>query len=720
MSRYSLWNKPRSREERAFHEKAFRFKDMARWDAKWHTLSPQARLAYLKDVKGPQQAQGPNQKRPSVKADRFAASVLEELLAAGFVELGDSGSGEPRDRVFAVVAASDFATRVRARYRHHLLRGDLPSLLENYVRYCFYPPAAADALNSVLLHAGLQESLNLDETLRLYVVGHRWPGWVARSLKDPAAERIVELLRDANGPVRRAELEKKLPDIAADKLQAALGSLIAHLAVFEDLDPETFELVVGLLPSVRARMAAALLPRERPPLVVSENLQTIGPEGSIIVDDLRVFLLEVVAEPPRLRQDDEIFQNDLDRFLEALQELPASLMQALGLTQEKRLKQAQEWATGLALVGKRIQQKQRRLEILPRGRKWLSSSLDEQYGLVYDFLRPLPSDKRIHDTGISFLSSVDSLYDYHENDYRFLGANVTAIKTRADRPPRYWEAKSKDHEALRDSIHRSFAALPLGVFHRLENVLDHLVFEQDNPLLLGLAQESVAVFEHGRPVPPLVEVREQAARTVLTDFILKRLIPLGCVQAAMDMDGNLCIARHRIFDLYFGREVTATEMAGQAATQTRVVVQPDFSIIIIGLNPAPAAELISFCEREKRGGHGALTLRLTRESVVKAVAYGMKPAEIVDRLRRLATNEVPSNVLRQVSDWCGWVRRAHASPVMIVRCPDSETADRIVAVMKRQAERLTETILAISQLRLTTADRNKLRDQGVLIEDKEI
>lgn len=114
MSRYSLWNKPRSWEQRAFHEKAFSFKDMARWDAKWHTLSPQARLAYLKDVKGPQQAQGPNQKRPSVKADRFAASVLEELLAAGFVELGDSGSAGPRDRVFAVVAASDFATRVRA------------------------------------------------------------------------------------------------------------------------------------------------------------------------------------------------------------------------------------------------------------------------------------------------------------------------------------------------------------------------------------------------------------------------------------------------------------------------------------------------------------------------------------------------------------------------------------------------------------------------------
>jgi Helicase conserved C-terminal domain len=311
------------------------------------------------------------------------------------------------------------------------------------------------------------------------------------------------------------------------------------------------------------------------------------------------------------------------------------------------------------------------------------------------------------------------LYSYQDSDHRFLGANVVAIKTKPRQPARYWDAKSKDYEALRDSIHRSFAALPPGVFHSMENVLDHLVFEQYNPLLLGLGQESVAVFDHGKPVPPLVERREQAARALLTDFIRKRLIPLGCVQAAIDADGRLCIARHRRFDVYFGRGEYPTEMTGQTATQSRVVVQPDFSIIIIGLNPAPAAELISFCEREKRGGHGALTLRLTRESVVKAVAYGLKPAEIVDRLRRLATNEVPPNVLRQVSDWCGWVRLVHASTVTIVRCPDSEAADRVVAVIKRQAERVTETIVAINQLKLTTAERKKLREQGILIDGKE-
>jgi Helicase conserved C-terminal domain len=147
-----------------------------------------------------------------------------------------------------------------------------------------------------------------------------------------------------------------------------------------------------------------------------------------------------------------------------------------------------------------------------------------------------------------------------------------------------------------------------------------------------------------------------------------------------------------------------------------VVVQPDFSIVIIGPNPTPAAELAPFRERERRGGgHGAISLKLTRESVVRAVDRGTKPEEIVGRLKRLASNEVPANVLRQVLDWGGWVRQVRASAVTIVRCPDSDTADRVIAALKRQAERLNETMVAIQQPRLTSADRNKLKEHGILL-----
>ena len=103
-------------------------------------------------------------------------------------------------------------------------------------------------------------------------------------------------------------------------------------------------------------------------------------------------------------------------------------------------------------------------------------------------------------------------------------------------------------------------------------------------------------------------------------------------------------------DAYFGRAVDAEKMAGILAGESRVVVQPDFSIVIIGLNPAPAAELAPFCERTRKGGSpGAIVLKLTRESVVKAVAGGMKPEEIASRLKRRSSNEVPANVLRQVA-----------------------------------------------------------------------
>ena len=195
--------------------------------------------------------------------------------------------------------------------------------------------------------------------------------------------------------------------------------------------------------------------------------------------------------------------------------------------------------------------------------------------------------------------------------------------------------------------------------------------------------------------------------------MIRRLIPLGCVRAAIDAEGKVCVARERRLDAYFGREVDRAELAPAADAAARVVVQPDFSVIVIGLNPAAAAELAPFCERTTRGGgRGALILKITRDSVVKAVSHGLKPAEIADRLRRHASNEVPANVLREVQDWSSWVRQVTPSTLTVLRCPDRDTADRVVSALKRQAERVNDTLVAIDQTKLTAADRNKLRRTG--------
>src|SRR5207253_133719 len=82
--------------------------------------------------------------------------------------------------------------------------------------------------------------------------------------------------------------------------------------------------------------------------------------------------------------------------------------------------------------------------------------------------------------------------------------------------------------------------------------------------------------------------------------------------------GVVYIARRPRLDAYFGREVAPADLAGvDLSVASRVVVQPDFSVVVIGTNPAPAAELAPFCERTTgHAGHGAMIFKITRESVV--------------------------------------------------------------------------------------------------------
>jgi hypothetical protein len=110
-----------------------------------------------------------------------------------------------------------------------------------------------------------------------------------------------------------------------------------------------------------------------------------------------------------------------------------------------------------------------------------------------------------------------------------------------------------------------------------------------------------------------------------------------------------------------------------------------------------------------------MVLKITRESVVKAVSHGLKPEEIVARLQRHASNEVPANVLREVRDWSNWVRRVTTSTLTVLRCPDQDTADRVMSAFKRQAQRVNDTLVAIDQKKLTSTERNKLRDHGIIV-----
>ena len=731
---WSWGSKPeKAKDQRALHEKAFRRGPLAAWDEAWHRLSPGARLAFLDDVKAPKKSTKAQQ--AGVPTEKFDPKALDELIAAGFVEVRQAGrvsALERSGRVFSKVDPPDFIGRVHALRRHHLLEADPPPDLLAYVNHCFYSGAGGTGVQDVLQKAGMGDIGSADSLLLRYVPTRYWPGWAVDALGDPVAARVLAAVRKADGPTSLIDLLGRVENVQPNKARVALDQLIARLVLFEDLDPKTLDIRVGLLPAVRADLKQSDKPRTRPPLAACEGPAEVGPEEGLIIGDLRAYLLELASEPAQLRQDHSLFQKEAPRFLAALDPLPGWLTVALKLDDADRINQAHTWAMDLGLASEKSEGSRLRLRLSPKGQEWPTTGLDRQYARVYEALQPVKvRDELANPYGYSVAvlrdleADLDDLpyassYYSPVGDAGFLGSPLLVLKPgKKGTAPSPWQAKADDVRALRESIYEALATPKADAFYRVDGLAAHLAYGADNPLNLGLEPAKVAVYWSGRPVPPLEERREEVGRQVLINLILARLIPLGCVRAAVDGEGKLCVARSPRLDAYFGRKVKPADLAGVSAgaAETRVVVQPDYSIAIIGLDPAPAAALAPFCERSSRGGGpGAVLLKLTRESVVKAIGHGLKPGEILARLEKYASHDLPANVRREVVEWSAWVRPVTIAPITLIRCPDRESADRVVGALRSRVDRLNDTTLALDNAKLTPADRDKLRSQGILIQ----
>ncbi len=717
---YRSWTGRNDFEPRNFYERAFLRRSLPTWDAKWHGLSVAARHVFLREVKIHDGNPMGFSTRPSASIDAFPGFVLEELAAAGLVEVKGKDSGALPDRVFARDASRDFATRIRTLRRFCLLNTDRPGELAKYVHQVFFTHQLTTVLDNVLRNVGVEGFPRLDEALRRYVTSHRWPGWIVESLKNPAAKRILEVVREAGRAIPLAELPGRIEGTSPDVVQLLVDELIGFLALFEDLHPETCELMVGLLPAVREKMIRAAQPRQRPSLIVCEHPEEVGPHGSVLVNDLRAILLEVAGGPPRLRRNFDLYQKDSQRFQTALEPLAPWLLRALGWSEDERLSEAIDWARELQLVKQVGEGSQVRLQLSSKGHEWVASGFEEQYAMIYARFAAIATRSERISPSADYSFGWRPFSQPEAADVRFLGVQVTARK--ADKGthvvgPRV--AQAEDHQALRQHVDRGLAKLTPGVFYRLDSVESHLAFAANNPLNLGLAPEQVSVLWAGRPVPAFEEEREEVGKLLINHFVCRRLIPLGCVRAAIDDAGSLCIAREPRYYEYFGRKVARTDQTPASEASGQVVVQPDFSVIVIGLNPAAVADLAPFCERNARGsGQGAIVLKITRESVVKAVNLGLIPAEIVARLERHASKKVPANVLHEVKEWTNWVRRVTFSRLTVLRCPDSDTVDRVIAAMGRKAERVSDNLVAIDRAKLTPAQRDKLKNHGIIVQSE--
>jgi hypothetical protein len=420
-------------------------------------------------------------------------------------------------------------------------------------------------------------------------------------------------------------------------------------------------------------------------------------------------LLELAGGRARLRQDHTLFQKEAERFACVLEPLPGWLAEMYNLTPEHRLDIALHWAKRLELTGKKKEGDRLWLDLTEHGRHWLARRSEEQYAAIYHTLRNATKS-----------ADPNEYWGHQYDDGGFLGVPVSALPVKAgsSRDDSWGSPLTPEQRRpLREALYAAFAELPVGVFHRLDNFAAHALFGPHNPLLLGRKPEEVQVRMVGRSLAPLEEQFYEAGRHLLGQMVSNRLVSLGCLQAGRDADGELLIARRPRLDVYFGHDAPAADVP---ETATRVVVQPDFSVIVIGVDLAPVAELAAFSERiRERSGSGAVTLRITRASILRAATAGLSGDEILDRLQRHSSTPLPGNVVHEVREWASWVRSVSAEAAVVFRCPDAATADRVVAALGRGTEKLTETIVCYPSAPLDDAERRKLLEQGILVSRRE-
>jgi len=71
----------------------------------------------------------------------------------------------------------------------------------------------------------------------------------------------------------------------------------------------------------------------------------------------------------------------------------------------------------------------------------------------------------------------------------------------------------------------------------------------------------------------------------------------------------------------------------------------------------------------------------------------MTAENVFEILERVCTREVPGNVAREIHGWFAQCRKVCFESVMLIRCPDRETALRILGLTKGSAVALNDRVL---------------------------
>ena len=631
-------------------------------------------------------------RRPSETGSKFDYhSSFQDLREAGFLQPAAAS-----DRWKIPPERQNFVRLVGVLQAHRVFQWPGEQTLSAYIADHFTPAEkkafSVDQSLSWDLNSALFRELTDPGYLEgfLSAKGMEWEH-AHRDTEAPLALANPEILRLAQGLCRRLidagqpalmrELPVWEPDLAL--LTVVLAACIRYALLFVSIDPESMDPVIGPWPTTAAYIAAsaAAPPRKTEPEELFSPL--------FLMEDATALLIACAASPMALRgNDNELFAKTVREMEARIRPLPDWVDLAFEFDTETRMRTISSYVRTFGLADEKGMNPAR-LTVTELGRQWLA----------------LPAGDRLRVLTDGILDRQQSV----ELFKHFKGAQLGAVAPQVH----VQTSKVKPLPDFDAAAMRPFRELEGDSFYPLKEILANCR-PQTNPLLEVFRRDKLAYFYAGS----LYQSRADAASLhkawvqVVSEFLRVRLLPIGAVRLGKGKNG-ISIAITPVGRYFLGK---TQQWQSPGDTASQVIVQPNFDVTFLGESPAAEAEIARFAERRGRV-MGAL-FQITRKSIFAAAAAGLTADSAFDVLDRFCTQAVPANVRREIQGWFAQCRKVTFESAILIRCPDRETALKVLALAKGSATPLNETVLAYTdQGKQRTALIKRLKETGVLVSE---
>jgi len=535
---------------------------------------------------------------PGLSIDPAAGGApVAELRDAGFLE--PSGRGE----LLGVAEGS----------------AALHQVLKSLQKFPLFESPGLAVLSAYLAeHYTPQERSQLDESLALlpndlpriagFVSSVEWlQAALERTPRSETARVLLAFFTEQRDRISLRDLEEYFPGIPRDELCAGVRLGTQRCLFYLGLRRVDLEPLVGIWPAAARRLRRLSVVLAPEPVSVGQCF--LHP---FLVEDMTSLLVAARAAPISLRRGDE---KPFARFIEEagamLLTLPDWLEALTGLSLESRIGLALQALRLFDLLGPVAGGPGAAAHLTPgtEADAWMRRTIEERRDAVAAKL------------GMR-------LFDLLEED---------------------WVSREESQAELLPWLEQAFSFVPVSTFIRFADFAEYQA-AIGSPLAVSRAVPAPRG-EESAAVSPSEEAMEELWKSFLGIFLGRCLLSLGGVEAGLTSDGK---PGFRMTDV--GRRLLRIPRDGLPPSENEclpaedpLVVQPNYEIVFLSPSPGVEAELGRFCERI--GREVGVLFRISRQSLQKAGAAGIRAEQVISLLARRSRSPLPSNVVHEIRGW---------------------------------------------------------------------